>query len=551
MSLHPQAIPPVPEETMRVARAAFPRGNTYMQMRDKLGVFYRDEEFAALFPTRGQPAMAPWRLALVLVLQYAEGLSDRQAAEAVRSRIDWKYALSLDLTDPGFDASVLSEFRSRLVAGNAEHRLLEAMLERLQAAGLLKARGRQRTDSTHVLAAIRALNRLLSVGETLRQALNTLAVAAPDWLRAHLDPAWVDRYGKRFDDYRLPKDKAERQALAELIGADGRHLLEALAEPDAPAGLRDLPAVETLRQVWLQQYYAAESAEPVGWRSVEDLPPAAQMINSPHDVEARYSVKRNTAWTGYKVHLTETCDDDRPHLITHVETTLATTQDWHMAPAIHAALAGKGLLPREHLLDAGYVDSGVLVASQTDYGVDVVGPVPQDNHWQARTDDGFAVACFAIDWEARRVLCPGGHISTKWSTTHNRHGEEIVNIRFADKDCRACAQRARCTTSQRGPRHLTIRPQAQHLALQAARQYQTTAEFKARYAARAGVEGTLSQGLRVCDLRRARYVGLAKTRLQHILTAAALNVCRLGDWWAGTPLAKTRQSPLVTLARAS
>ena len=222
-----------------------------------------------------------------------------------------------------------------------------------------------------------------------------------------------------------------------------------------------------------------------------------------------------------------------------------------MAPAIHAALAGKGLLPREHLLDAGYVDSGVLVASQTDYGVDVVGPVPQDNHWQARTDDGFAVACFAIDWEARRVLCPGGHISTKWSTTHNRHGEEIVNIRFADKDCRACAQRARCTTSQRGPRHLTIRPQAQHLALQAARHYQTTAEFKARYDARAGVEGTLSQGLRVCALRRARYVGLAKTRLQHILTAAALNVCRLGDWWAGTPLAKTRQSPLVTLARAS
>ena len=192
MSLHPEAISPVPDETMRVARAAFPRGNTYIQMRDTLGVFYRDEDFATLFPTRGQPALAPWRLALVLVLQYAEGLSDRQAAEAVRSRIDWKYALSLELTDPGFDASVLSEFRSRLVAGNAEHRLLEAMLERFQAAGLLKARGRQRTDSTHVLAAIRALNRLLSVGETLRQALNALAVAAPDWLQAHLDPVWVD-----------------------------------------------------------------------------------------------------------------------------------------------------------------------------------------------------------------------------------------------------------------------------------------------------------------------------------------------------------------------
>lgn len=275
------------------------------------------------------------------------------------------------------------------------------------------------------------------------------------------------------------------------------------------------------------------------------------MINSPHDLEARYSVKRSTAWTGYKVHLTETCDDDRPHLITHLETTPATTQDWQMAPVIHAALSDKGLLPREHLRDAGDVDSGVLVASQTDHGVDVVGPVPQDNHWQARADDGFAVACFAVDWEARRVLCPGGHTSTKWSTTHHRHGEEILNIRFAEKDCRACPQRARCTTSQKGPRHLTIRPQAQYLALQAARQYQTSAEFKARYDARAGIEGTLSQGLRVCNLRRARSIGLARTRLQHILTAAALNVCRLGDGWAGTPLATTRQSPLVTLALAS
>ena len=551
MSLRPEAIPPIPEETARVARAAFPRGNTYMRMRDDLGIFYRDEDFAALFPSRGQPAVAPWRLALILVLQFAEGLSDRQAADAVRSRIDWKYALSLELTDPGFDASVLSEFRSRLVAGGAEQQLLDALLERLLAVGLLKARGRQRTDSTHVLAAIRALNRLVSVGETLRQALNALAVAAPDWLRGHLEPSWVDRYGKRFDDYRLPKDKAERQALAELIGADGFCLLRAIYEPGAPAEVRDLPAVEILRQVWLQQYYATEAREPVRWRSTEDLPPAARMINSPHDREARYSVKRSSTWTGYKVHLTETCDADRPHLITHVETTPATTQDWQMAAVIHSALAGKGLLPREHLLDAGYVDSGVLVTSQTDYGVEVVGPVPQDNHWQARAGQGFAVACFAIDWEARRVTCPGGHTSTKWSTTHNRHGEEIVNIRFADKDCRACPHRARCTTSQEGPRHLTIRPPAQHLALQAARQYQTTPEFKVRYDARAGVEGTLSQGLRVCDLRRARYIGLAKTRLQHLLTAAALNLCRLADWWAGTPRATTRQSPLLALIVAA
>src|SRR5919197_4380822 len=177
MSLHPQPIDPIPEETARVARAAFPKGNPYMRMRDELGVLYQDAAFAALVPARGQPAASPWRVALALVLQYAEGLSDQQAATAVRGRIDWKYALSLELTDPGFDASVLSEFRSRLVAGSAEQTLLDTMLERFKAQGLLKARGRQRTASTAVLAAIRTVKRLECVGETLRHTLHSVAVA--------------------------------------------------------------------------------------------------------------------------------------------------------------------------------------------------------------------------------------------------------------------------------------------------------------------------------------------------------------------------------------
>jgi transposase len=197
MSLHPQDVPPVPEETRRVARAAFPRGHVCMRMRDELGTIYHDHLFAHLFPARGQPAEAPWRLALTTVRQFAEGLSDRQAADAVRSRIDWKYALSLELTDPGFDHTVLSEFRTRLVTGQAEQLLLETLLTQVRERGLLKVRGRQRTDSTHVLAAIRVLNRRELVGETLRHALNSLAVVAPDWLRAWVPPAWFDRYGPR------------------------------------------------------------------------------------------------------------------------------------------------------------------------------------------------------------------------------------------------------------------------------------------------------------------------------------------------------------------
>src|SRR5258708_10033186 len=224
MSLKPQAICPVPQESDRLAQAAYPKGNLYIQMREVLGSIYTDEDFADLFPKEGQPAQAPWRLALVTVLQFLENLSDRQAADAVRGRIDWKYLLGLDLTDAGFDASVLSEFRSRLGAGHAEERLLEKMLTLFQQKGWLKARGRQRTDSTHVLPKIRALNRVPRVCETMRAALNSLAVVAPDWLRAHSLAEWVDRYRTRLEDSRSPLGEAERLAFAEELGQQGREV---------------------------------------------------------------------------------------------------------------------------------------------------------------------------------------------------------------------------------------------------------------------------------------------------------------------------------------
>src|ERR687885_1319213 len=176
MSLHAQLpVPPVPKHTARIARAAFPKGSPYLGLRDRLGPIFSDPDFSDLYPECGQPAYPPWRLALVTLMQFRETLADRQAAEAVRARIDWKYLLSLELTDPGFDFSVLSEFRDRLLAGSAEELLLDKLLERCRALGLLTARGRQRTDSTHVLAAIRVLNRLELVAETLRATLNALA----------------------------------------------------------------------------------------------------------------------------------------------------------------------------------------------------------------------------------------------------------------------------------------------------------------------------------------------------------------------------------------
>jgi transposase len=316
MSLQPQEIPPILEETRRIAQAAFPRGTVYMRMRDELESIYENHLFAQLFPARGQPAEAPWRLALTTVLQCAEGLSDRQAADTVRSRIDWNYALSLELTDPGFDHTVLSEFRTRLVAGQVEQLLLDTLLARGRERGLLKVRGRQRTDSTHVLAALRVLNRLERVGETLRHALKNLAVVAPDWLRAQVPPAWFDHSGARIKNYHLSKTAAAREELAATIGADGRRVLQAVEAATELPWLREIPAVKTLQRVWTEQY--TDPPGPWRWRQAHEMPAPADLLASPYDPEARYSTKRSLAWVGYKVHITETCDPDFPPLITQV-----------------------------------------------------------------------------------------------------------------------------------------------------------------------------------------------------------------------------------------
>jgi transposase len=286
----------------------------------------------ALFPAWGQPGLPPWRLALVTIMQFRENLADRQAAEAVRARIDWKYLLSLELTDPGFDFSVLSAFRDRLLAGSAETLLLKKLLERCQALGLLTARGQQRTDSTHVLAALRVLNRLERVAETLRAALNALATVAPAWLQAVSPLAWYERYSRRIEESQLPKAKAAREALAHTVGEDGFLLRDALDTPDAPAGLRELPSLEALRRTWQRHYErtARTSASPesrVRFKASRDLPPAAEGIESPYDVEARYRHKRDTQWTGDMVHVSETCDPATPHLLTHVHTTPATVHE--------------------------------------------------------------------------------------------------------------------------------------------------------------------------------------------------------------------------------
>jgi transposase len=324
--------------------------------------------------------------------------------------------------------------------------------------------------------------------------------------------------------------------------------MSAIYEVGAPVFLREIPAVEILRQVWVQNYTWIEGK--ISWRSSENIPPASQYIGSPYDVEAHYSKKRSTTWVSYKVHLTETCEKGSPHLITHVETTSAPVSDDARTAVIHEALKEKELLPAEHIVDTGYVDAKLLVESPRDYEINLIGPTRANYRWQAQQKKGFDASQFKIDWQAEQAICPEGHTSSSWTPAIDNRKNEVIKIKFSTRDCQACPSLRLCTQSVRHVRRtVTIRPKEQYDALQARRQQEMTQDFKTLYAMRAGVEGTISQGVRTMGLRRSRYIGQERTHLQHVATAAALNIVRLMRWLDGEPHAKTRRTAFAQLYR--
>ncbi len=442
--MQPHPWPAVPASTARVAKRAFRKGSLAMRARDELGAWCQDEAFSATYGTRGAPGISPAQLAMVTVLQFTEDLTDRQAADAVRGRLDWKYCLGLELDDEGFDFSVLSEFRSRLVAGAMETALLDALLTRLGALGLVGAGMPQRTDSTHVLGRIRDLNRLELAGESVRAALEALAAAAPGWLAGVIDASWQRVYGQRIDDFRLPRSTAKRADLAVRYGRDGYLLLRQVHGPAAPGWLRELPAVQALRRIWVQQFYlqAGEGGEKVIWRGDEQgLPPARSRLVSPYDTDARYAEKRGKGWTGYKVHLSETChipdaDGHRPapDLTASAETTLAPVTDVEMTEPVHDTLARRGLRPGEHAADSGYASAELLLAARA-RGITLLAPLLPDPSPQARSG-GYTADMFTIDWEAKQVTCPEGQVSSSWTPARSK-GTNIILARFAKATCAA------------------------------------------------------------------------------------------------------------------
>lgn len=548
MSLNPQSKFSIPAETARVAKAVFNKGNPYLILRDELGSIFDDADFSHLYSHTGQPGISPWQLALITLMQFRENLSDRQAAEAVRARIDWKYLLGLELTDTGFDFTVLTEFRNRLIAGNAENVLLEKLLQHSNKLGFVKERGKQRTDSTRVLASIRKLNRLELVAETVRATLNQLASIVPEWVAAIAPPEWYQRYGRRIEDDRLPRSLKERDLYGQLIGEDGYYLLDCLEKSQLPFQWQDLSSIKALK-LTLERHYEYNAEHPdslVRWKSKKELSKAKHKIESPYDIEARYRSRHEVNWVGYIVHLSETCEDDQCHLITHVMTTDATVHEAQCTEEIHQALIEKNLSPKEHFVDSAYVDAELLVKSQHE-DIELVGPTRLNHSWQKKTEGGIDSSQFQIDWQRQHATCPMGKISISWREYVKSTGP-YIRARFSQSDCQPCKLRSRCTKSQsKYGRTVAFKTQVEYEALENARAKHSSPEGQKRYQRRAGIEGTISQGVRGFGMRRSRYRGLAKTHLQNIAIGAAINLERLINWFQDMPLAKTRISRFKAL----
>jgi transposase len=363
----------------------------------------------------------------------------------------------------------------------------------------------------------------------MRYALNAIAKESPEWLNQIFQEEWQHRYYPRGGNVRVPHSVAKRQELAEAVGRDAYALLDAFYNWSDLSADKKIEAVEILRRVVIQQFYVDGNG--FHWRTeVEGTPPSIIFINSPYDLEARYGKKRNLQWTGYKIYLTETCDEELPRLITNVETSSAPVADFYLTEPIHQSLEKKGLLPAVHLADTGFVDAELMLAAKNQYQIDLLGPSHLDRQWQSRNNPQFCAENFLIDWGRKKALCPAGKTSSSWSDAKTETAKQVVKIKFSTKDCQMCSFRADCTKSKRARRTLTILPEVQYESQRKIREREKTEEYRKEYQRRSGIEGTISQAVRGFGIRRSRYIGQAKTHFQQVISATAINFVRKSNW---------------------
>lgn len=520
MCLKVQEPWPMPQETEKVGKAILKEESPYRLIGERLFERFHEQDYADLYSPEGKPGISPVVLAFVTVFQFMEKLPDRQAAESLRMRMDWKYALRLSLAYEGFDYSVLSEFRDRLLEHEAEGRVFEQLVGEFRAMGLIQERGRQRTDSIAMLMSVRRLSRLELVVETLRLAVGASLKADREWVEKVIPPSWEERYGERFV---LQRHRREEWVEHDKhVGEDGQWFLARVEGAGAPAEIRSLPEVRVLKTVWAQQFREAEGK--IVYQAGTSYDGHTQ-IQTPHDPEARYSRKRIQEWVGGKVQVTETDDEGYPHIITDIAGTCSSRTDYEALAEIQERLEERGCLPGKQYVDSGYMSGPNLAASQ-EKRIDLFGPPCPVVSNQSKLPNGITTDQFVINTERQRATCPAGFSA---GLEYNREGK--LRFRFPDELCAGCSLRKRCCTGKRGR---TVCVGLTYPLLQEARKRQKTEAFKAEYHKhRSGVEGCLSALARGNGMRVSRYTGNRKRHLQAVFSGSAANLKRVAHWLAG------------------
>ena len=527
MSIRPRLGVEVPELTARVARVSNPAGTTAMWVRDRLDGLWEDEDFAGWYPRDGRPGLSPAQLATVSVLQFLLDLSDRGAAEAVRCRIDFKYALGLDLDDPGFHHSVLGGFRELLLEDGRADGLLDLALARLKEAGLVRERTTQRTGSTHVLAAVRDLTRLELVTEAVRAALEEVARTAGDVLEGLVDDEWGRRYGR---PVRLGKNPTRPKTRMNDTGTDARLLLEHLAT-SFPGLLRG-PQVEALRQVMVQNYHW-DAAGRLRWRDDDDgsgLPPPASCppttrppatpagARSPAGPATSPTSPRPAPPTAPTSSPTSPpCPPPAPT----PQPWLASTPGWSTGACSPPGTSPAAAAPPW----PAWSGPGASTRSPSPGRCRATPP--------ASTAPGRATPARL----PHRLRPPGSHlpqgqVSKGWHgpyPTSSPDAAPLIVARFTKDQCRPCPARAACTTSGDGKRTVGFPPRELHELQARNRADQQDPAWHKRYAVRSGIEGTVCELAHGHGMRHSRYRGQPKAHLQHVLTAIAVNIERLSQ----------------------
>jgi transposase len=537
MSLKEPFPEEVPEDTARLVEPLLPADSVYRLVAECVDEFLSDDQFTELYAEEGRPGINPVVLSLVTVFQFLEKLPDRAAAQMAVMRMDWKYALRQPLDWAGFHFSDLCNFRKRLLAHGQESLIFEQVLAYLRERGLVSGGGRQRTDATHILGAVKQMSDAEVVREAVRLAISALISRDAPWVMQNIPASFIKNYSRAMPNYRMT-----HKELGEFIqetGEEARWLLDQVAL-HASIDLQRLPDLLQLGQIWEEQYqYVSEPDRRVAVRRGKDY--VTDRIRNPHDPDVTYGAKANGAltWVGFKLHITETVDE--PRFITDVTLTVSSARDVGDLADVQQRLKNRQLAPGRHYVDQGYM-SGENVAESEKRGIDLRGCIGPDTQGKPT---GFRLEDFIVDVENQQVICPAGKSSQRWvPTTRNTANRVAVHV-FFGRQCLPCPFFGldHCTSSQTG-RHLSLN--AFHETIQARRQEQQSEAFQIEMHARAAIEGTISELVRAHGLRRARYRGGAKVFLQMLFTATATNLKRL----AWTTIAQSTDTFLLPLTGA-